>query len=86
MSYGLVMLLLLDISEIFGSKFYIKIDEDLGKFDARCDEGIFFGYSTKSKAYWCYNKRLRKNVESANVKVDEGNMYQIRSCRNDSND
>ena len=30
---------------IFGSKFYIKInDEKLEKFDSRYDEGIFLGY------------------------------------------
>jgi len=57
---------------VFGSKCYIKRDEDLGKFDARSDEGIFLGYSTQSKAYRCYNKRLRKMIESTNVKVDEG--------------
>lgn len=47
---------------IFGSTCYIKRDEDLGKFDARCDEGIFLGYSTKSKAYQCYTKILRNMV------------------------
>lgn len=29
---------------VFGSKCYIKRDEDIGKFDARSDEGIFLGY------------------------------------------
>lgn len=43
---------------IFGSKCYIKRDDDIGNFDARSDEGIFLGYSTKRKAYQCYNKRL----------------------------
>lgn len=58
--------------KVFGSKCYIKRDdENLGKFDAICDEGIFLGYSTNSKAYKCFNKTLRKIVESANVKVDE---------------
>jgi len=56
---------------VFGSKYYIKRDEDLGKFDARSDEGIFLGYSTQSKAYQYYNKRLRKIIESTNVNVDE---------------
>jgi len=37
---------------VFGSKCYIRRDEEnLGKFDARSDEGIFLGYSNKSKAY-----------------------------------
>lgn len=41
-----------DYFRIFGSTCYIRRDEeDLGKFDARSDEGIFLGYSTRSKAY-----------------------------------
>ena len=49
--------------KIFGRKFYIKNnDENIGKFDARVDEGIFLGYASKSKGYRCYNKTLRKIV------------------------
>jgi len=65
---------------VFGSKCYIKRDEDLGKFDARCDEEIFLGYSNQSKAYQCFNKRLKKIVETANVKVDEGKERPSRFC------
>jgi len=43
----------------------------LGEFEDRADEGIFLGYSTKSKAYRFYNKRLRKLVDSVDVKVNE---------------
>ena len=44
---------------VFGSKCYIKNnDENLGKFDARADEGILLGYASKSKGYRCYNKTL----------------------------
>jgi hypothetical protein len=61
---------------IFGSKCYIKRDdEDLGKFDSREDEGIFLGYSSRSKAYRCYNKRLQKIVESINVRIDEARPH-----------
>ena len=35
------------------------------------DEGIFFGYSCKSKAYRCLNFSTHKVIESAHVKVDE---------------
>jgi len=57
---------------VFGSKCYIKnTKEGLGKFEDRADEGVFLGYSIHSKAYKCYNKRLRKIVESADVKFDE---------------
>lgn len=58
--------------KIFGSKCYIKrIEDNLGKFEDRSDEGIFLGYSTKSKAYKCFNQRLEKIVESIDVRIDE---------------
>jgi regulator of extracellular matrix RemA (YlzA/DUF370 family) len=57
---------------VFGSKCYIKNDEDnLGKFDPRSNEVIFLGYSPNKKAYRCYNLRLLNIVESANVKIDD---------------
>ena len=38
--------------KVFGSKCYIKrIDENLRKFDARSDEGIFLGYAYTKKEY-----------------------------------
>lgn len=64
--------------KIFGSKCYIKRDDNIGKFNPRSDEGIFLGYSNEIKAYRCYNKRLQKIVESSNVKVDELRKSQIR--------
>lgn len=58
--------------KVFRRKCYIRRDEEgFGKFHSRSDVGIFLGYSTRSKAYKCYNKRLHKLVESANVRVDE---------------
>ena len=67
---------------IFGSKCYIKReDEKTGKFDSQVDEGIFVGYSSKRKAYRCYNFRLDKVIESINVKIDEG---KLKSSREDS--
>ncbi|GLJ31712.1 hypothetical protein SUGI_0637450 [Cryptomeria japonica] len=65
--------------KFFGSKYYIKRDEDIGKFDSRSDEGVFLGYSTNIKSYWFYNKRMRKIVESENVKVDENLGKGIRA-------
>ena len=57
--------------KVFGSKCYIKrIEQNLGKFDEKADEGIFLGYSTRSKAYRCYNKRLNKIVECIDVKLN----------------
>lgn len=57
--------------KIFGTQCFIKRDNYIEKFDAKSDEGIFLGYSSKSKAYKCYNKRTKKTVESANVIVDD---------------
>ena len=56
---------------VFGCKCYILKDLKNGKLDAKSEEGIFFGYSTKSKAYKCLNTNTNKVVESVNVKVDE---------------
>ena len=57
---------------VFGSKCYILSDrENLRKFDAKSDEGIFFGYSTNSRAYRVFNKRTKIVMESINVKIDD---------------
>lgn len=48
---------------IFGRKCYIRRDEeDIEKFDARLDERILLGISSRSKAYQFYNKRINKIV------------------------
>ena len=57
---------------IFGSTcFILKDREIMGKFDSWCDEGIFPGYSSTSKAYQVYNKRTMKVMEIVNVVIDE---------------
>ena len=57
---------------IFGNTcFILKDRENVGKFDSRSDEGIFLGYSSTSKAYQVYNKRIRKVMETVNVVIDE---------------
>lgn len=55
----------------FGSQCFIKKDIHTHKFDVESNEGIFLGYSTKSKAYKCYNNKTKNIIESANVKVDD---------------
>jgi hypothetical protein len=66
--------------KVFGSKCYIKrLDENLGKFDARSDEGIFLGYASTKKEYRCYNIRLHNIVESADVKVDDLKTIRIKN-------
>jgi hypothetical protein len=54
------------------------LDDNLKKFDTRSDEGIFLGYSFTKKAYRCYNIRLHKIVESADVKVDDLKTIRIK--------
>ena len=57
---------------IFGSTCIILKDREIvGKFDSWCDEGIFLGYSSTSKAYRVYNKRTMKVMEIVNVVIDE---------------
>ena len=59
------------ILQEFGRKCYIRRDDDIGKFDPRSDEGMFLGYSLKSKAYIFFNYRTKTIVEFANVRIDE---------------
>ena len=57
---------------IFGSTcFILKDRENMGKFDSRSDERIFLGYSSTSKAYRVYNKKIKKVMETINVVIDE---------------
>ena len=41
------------------------------KFNAKSDDGIFLGYSSRSKAYRIYNKRTSTIEESMHVEFDE---------------
>ena len=61
--------------------FIKKNDDSLENFNSRSNEGIFLGYSTHSKAYKFYNKRLNKIVEAINVVFDENSM-----CYNNKED
>ena len=44
--------------------------DNLGKFDAKFDEGIFLGYSLNSKAFRIYNKRTMIIEEFIHVAFD----------------
>lgn len=49
----------------FGCKCCIlNIKDSMENFDAKTDEGIFLGYSSKSKAYIVYNKTTRSMEET----------------------
>ncbi|XP_031101742.1 uncharacterized protein LOC116005636 [Ipomoea triloba] len=58
---------------IFGSKCFIHNNgkSHLKAFDERVDEGIFMGYSEKSKAFRVLNKRTMVIEESIHVVFDE---------------
>ncbi|XP_049414870.1 uncharacterized protein LOC125877656 [Solanum stenotomum] len=57
----------------FGCKCFVLNNgkDDLGKFDARSDEGVFVGYSSTSKAYIVFNKRTLCVEENMHVIFDE---------------
>ncbi|GAV61480.1 hypothetical protein CFOL_v3_05007, partial [Cephalotus follicularis] len=59
----------------FGCKVFIlnNVKDNLGKFDANSDEGIFLGYSLNSKAYRVFNKRTLIIEESIHVLFEESN-------------
>ena len=57
--------------KVFGRKCYILKESRKGKFDVKGDEGIFLGYSCRSKAYKCLNLSTYKIIESAHVRIDE---------------
>ncbi|GKB96862.1 retrovirus-related pol polyprotein from transposon TNT 1-94 [Tanacetum coccineum] len=64
----------LDLSffHVFGSLCYSTNDnEDLGKFDAKADIGIFVGYAPAKKAFRIYNRRTRIITETIHVTFDE---------------
>ena len=73
---------------IFGRKCDIKRDDDVGKFYPRSNEGMFLGYSLKSKAYICFNYRTKTIVECTNVRIDEkfGTKEKMMDYNSDEDD
>ncbi|GJV96494.1 retrovirus-related pol polyprotein from transposon TNT 1-94 [Tanacetum coccineum] len=64
----------LDLSflHVFGSLCYPTNDhEDMGKFDAKADIGIFVGYAPTKKAFKIYNRRTRLIIKTIHVTFDE---------------
>nr|GEV69698.1 hypothetical protein [Tanacetum cinerariifolium] len=45
--------------------------ENLGKLQPKADIGIFIGYAPTKKAFWIYNRRTKRIVETIHVKFDE---------------
>ena len=91
MNYGLELWLgrapSIKYFKVFGSKCYIKrLDENIGKFDAISDEGIFIGYSSTKKAYIYYNFRLHKILDSVDVLKTKKFKHQENILDNKSED
>jgi len=61
---------------VFGCKCFVLNNnkDNVGKFDAKSDEGIFLGYSLHNKAFKIYNKRTMIIEESIHVAFDETNF------------
>lgn len=56
---------------VLESKCYILKDrKNTHKFKSKCDEAIFLGYSSNSRAYMVYNPRTTTVMKSINVVVD----------------
>ncbi|GJX27380.1 retrovirus-related pol polyprotein from transposon TNT 1-94 [Tanacetum coccineum] len=57
---------------VFGALCYPTNDsENLGKFQAKADIGIFVGYAPSRKGYRIYNKRTRRLMEIIHVTFDK---------------
>ncbi|GKE61078.1 hypothetical protein Tco_1511445 [Tanacetum coccineum] len=62
----------LSFFHVFGLLCYPTNDnEDLGKFDAKADIGIFVGYAPAKKAFKIYNRRTRIITKTIHVTFDE---------------
>ena len=61
---------------IFGCKCFVlrTHPEQLEKFEAKADEGIFVGYPLTTRAYRVFNLRTKYIVESINVSFDDGKI------------
>nr|GEX49088.1 hypothetical protein [Tanacetum cinerariifolium] len=49
----------------------INDSENLGKLQPKADIGIFIGYAPTKKAFWIYNRRTRRIIETIHVDFDE---------------
>ena len=65
---------------VFGCRCFILNNgkDNLSKFDAKSDEGVFLGYSTSSKAYRVFNRRTLVVEESIHVVFDESDKKSSR--------
>ena len=72
----------------FGCKYFVLNNgkDNLGKFDAKSDEGIFLGYSLTSKAFRVIKKRNLVVEESIHVIFNESNPHSRKDSFDDDDD
>ena len=74
------------MSLVVNALFIIIKKNNLKKFDAESDEGIFLGYSITSKAYMIFNKKTLVIEESIHVIFDESNNTHLeKNIEDDEN-
>nr|GEZ27484.1 hypothetical protein [Tanacetum cinerariifolium] len=62
----------LSFLHVFGALCYPTNDsENLGKLQPKADIGIFIGYAPTKKAFWIYNRRTKRIIETIHVDFDE---------------
>nr|GFA48879.1 retrovirus-related Pol polyprotein from transposon TNT 1-94 [Tanacetum cinerariifolium] len=62
----------LSFLHVFGTLYYPTNDrENLGKLQPKADIGIFIGYALTKKAFWIYNRRTRRIIETIHVHFNE---------------
>nr|GFA57756.1 retrovirus-related Pol polyprotein from transposon TNT 1-94 [Tanacetum cinerariifolium] len=62
----------LSFLHVFGALCYPNNDsENLWKLQAKADIGIFIGYAPTKKAFWIYNRRTRRIIETIHIDFDE---------------
>ncbi|GKA75822.1 retrovirus-related pol polyprotein from transposon TNT 1-94 [Tanacetum coccineum] len=50
---------------------FLWAEANLGKLQPKADIGIFIGYAPTKKAFWIYNRRTRRIIETIHVDFDE---------------
>ena len=72
MNYNMgIRLMFVILDCLFRRKFYILKDVRKGQIDAKSVEGIFLGYSNRSKAQFFLNLTTQNVKWSSHVKIDE---------------
>nr|GEY47561.1 integrase, catalytic region, zinc finger, CCHC-type, peptidase aspartic, catalytic [Tanacetum cinerariifolium] len=62
----------LALLHVFGALCYPNNDsENLRKLQPKAEIGIFIGYAPTKKAFWIYNRRIRRTVKTIHVDFDE---------------